>query len=176
MKEERTYYTGKVKQKGIFDFKGYYKVAYDWLRYSGYTIHEKQYLEEIEKQGKKIIIEWVATKKISDYFQFQMKISWFILKMNDIEIMKEGRKVPMQRGEPSIKIKAILVKDYQSKWNTPFLEAMRRIYDKYMYRVRIEKYKLTLVNDTEEFIRQCKDYLAIEGYPESHLDYPNPYL
>lgn len=90
MREELISFQGKIKQKGIFNYSKFYKFAYEWLRYDGYTVHEKQYLEEIEKQGKKVIIQWIATKKVSDYFQFKIKINWLILRMNPIEIMKEG--------------------------------------------------------------------------------------
>ena len=172
MKEKVNVFQGKIKQKGVFNYGKFYKFAYDWLRYDGYDIYEKQYLEEIEPAGKKVIIQWTATKRISDYFAFELDVFWFILRMNDIEVIKEGQKVKgMKSGEPEITVKAILVKDHLSKWNTPFLRGFKRIYDRYMFRTRIADYQRKVVDEAEEFIRQCKEYLTIEGYPESHPDY-----
>ena len=171
MVEIINHFKGKIKQKGIFTFKKFYIFAYEYLKYEGYTVHEKRYLEEIEKQGKKIEITWIAEKNLSDYFKFVIQIDWLILRMNDIEVMKEGQKVKMQKGEPELKIKGLLYKDYDNKWETPFFKNMRHIYDDHIIWKRIDSYKDKLLDETEEFIRQCKSYLTIEGYPEVHKDY-----
>ena len=171
MAEKIQEYSGKVKQKGIFHLKKFYNFAYEQLKYQGYDVHEKQYLVEMETQGRKVEIAWVAKKKVSDYFQFEIKIDWIILRMNDMEVMQEGEKIKMQKGEPELKVKGNVIKDYESKWDTPFLEFVRRIYDDYIIRSRVDEYKDKIIDDSEEFIRKCKEYLTIEGYPESHRDY-----
>jgi len=164
MKEARTYYTGKVKQKGIFDFKKYYKFAYDWLRYDGYTIHEKKYLEEIEKQGKKIIIEWVATKKISDYFKNIIEVSWHILGMEDAEVMRNGKKDKANKGEVKITITGILERDYEDNWGkTAFNKFIRGVYDKYIIRSTMDQYEDKVIDESDEFTEQLKAFLNLEG-------------
>ena len=47
MAEKDIQFSGKIKQKGIFDFKKFYNFAYDWLRDEGYKVIEKNYTEEI---------------------------------------------------------------------------------------------------------------------------------
>jgi hypothetical protein len=115
MAEKDTKFSGKIKQKGIFDFKKFYNFAYDWLRDEGYKVIEKNYTEEITGDSKKIEIKWVAKKKISDYFQFVIQTDWLVLNLKNVEVQKEGKKVKMNSGEPELKIKGILVKDYENK-------------------------------------------------------------
>lgn len=168
MAEKDTQFSGKIKQKGIFDFKKFYNFAYDWLRDEGYKVQEKNYTEEITGDSKKIEIKWIAKKKISDYFQFIIQTDWLILNLKNVEVQKEGKKVKMNSGEPELKIKGILIKDYEHRWeDMPFFKLLRGIYDRYIIKSRVESYEDKIIDETEEYIAQCKSYLTIEGktYP-----------
>ncbi len=171
MAEKDTQFSGKIKQKGIFNFKSFYNFIYDWLTDEGYKVIEKNYTEEITGDSKKVEIKWVAKEKISDYFQFVMQIDWLILNLKNIEVQKEGKKVKMNTGELELKIKGILVKDYENKWeDIPFFKLLRGIYDRYIIKSRTESYEDKILDETEEFIAQCKAYLTIEGKSISHRD------
>jgi len=164
MAEKDTIFSGKVKQVGILNFKDFYAFAYDWLKGEGYSLTEKVYSEEITGDSKKIDISWQAKRKISDYFQFVISINWRILGLKDIEVTREGKKVKMNTASVEIKIKGVLVKDYEHKWeDRPVWKFLRGIYDRYIIRSRVDQYEGDLKEEVEEFIAQCKSYLAIEG-------------
>lgn len=168
MAEKDTQFSGKIKQKGIFDFKKFYNFAYDWLRDEGYKVIEKNYTEEITGDSKKIEIKWEAKKKVSDYFQFMIRTDWLILNLKNVEVQKEGKKVKMNSGKPELKIKGYLIKDYEHRWeDIPFFKLLRGIYDRYIIKSRVESYEDKVLDETEEYIAQCKSYLTIEGksYP-----------
>ena len=135
MAEKDTIFAGKIKQTGLFDFKDFYSFTYDWLLEEGYDLTEKAYNEKVAGDSKDIEIQWDATKKVSDYFKFQIQASWKILGMKTVEVDKNGKKVKIQSGQVEIKFKAVLQKDYEKKL---FLEC-------------------------NELITQCKSFLAIEG-------------
>lgn len=164
MAEKDTITKGKVVQKGIFPFKDFYKFAYNLLREEDYKLIEKKYEEEITGDSKKVEIQWEAKKKISDYFQFFIKVDWRFLEMKDVEVVKEGKKVKMNSGIAEIKVAGILVKDYEHRWeDNPFWKFLRGIYDRYIIKSRIDKYEDKIKEEVDEFVAQCKSFLALEG-------------
>ena len=164
MVERDIVFTGKIKQKGIFDYPEFYRFCYEWLIDKGYWLVEKVYSEKINPDGKEVEIEWEATRKISDYFKFLLKINWRIIGMTDVEVEKNGKKIRMNKGYPEIKVAATLIKDYEHRWEgNAFLKFLRGLYDKYIIRGRIEHYEEKIYEEGDEFLAQAKAFLALEG-------------
>jgi len=157
-------FSEKIKHGGIFDFKEWYTFSYTWLNDKDYFVKEREYSEKINPDGKEIKIRWEATKKISDYFRFKLKIEWYIRGLKDVEVVKNGAKVKMNTGSPEIKVTAILEKDYENRWeNSGFLKFLRGLYDMYIIRGRIDQYEENLKEEADEFIAWTKSYLALTG-------------
>ena len=164
MAEKDTIFSGKIKQTGNFDFKDFYSFTYDWLNDEGYTVIEKKYSEKVSGESKDIEIIWEAAKKISDYFKFMIKMNWTIGGLKNIEATKDGRKIKTNSGLVEIKFSAVLIKDYESRWEDhPLWKFLRGVYDRYMIRSSIEEYEGKLIGNLDELIAQCKSYLAIEA-------------
>tara|TARA_Y100000310_G_C20273585_1_gene619192 strand:+ start:167 stop:667 length:501 start_codon:yes stop_codon:yes gene_type:complete len=164
MAEKDTIFKGKIKQAGIFDYKEFYSFAYDWLVEEGYNVTEKAYAEKVAGDAKDVDIVWQAKKKISDYFQFLIKVDWKILGMKKIKVKKEDKEVSMNSGLVEIKFAAVLVKDYEHKWeDKPIWKFLRGIYDRYIIRSRIDEYEEKIKEEVDELIAQSKSFLAIEA-------------
>ena len=164
MAEKNTVFKGKIKQEGIFNFQEFYSFAYDWLKGEGYSVKEKVYGEKVMGDAKEVEIEWEAKKKISDYFRFGIKMNWKILRMKKIKIKRENKEVNMNSGLVEIKFNAVLVKDYESRWeDAPIWKFLRGIYDRYIIKSRITQYEENLTEELDELIAQCKSFLTIEA-------------
>ena len=164
MPEKDTIYKGKVRQVGVFDFKDFYGFTYDWLGTEDYDITEKSYKEKISGESKDVEIEWEAFRKVSDYFKFVIKVNWKILGMKKTKVKKGDREVTMDNGDCEIKFSAVLVKDYEGRWETnAFSKFLRGVYDRYIVRQRINEYEGKLIGELTELVEQCKAYLALEG-------------
>ncbi len=164
MVEKDNVFATKIKQSGIFDFKDFYRFAYEWLDGEGYDVAEGKYSEKISPGGKEIEIEWEAKRKISDYFRFVAKVRWRITGMKDVEVQKNGEKINMNKGTVEIRSKGVLEKDYEHRWeDNPFLKFLRGVYDRYIIRARIDQYETKLIEEVDEFIGQCKAFLAMEA-------------
>lgn len=165
--EKDNVFSGKVKQTGIFDYKELYRFCYTWLVDKGYYVVEKSYSEKVGGGGaKEVEISWEATRKISDYFRFNLKLDWRIIGMTsvDVEDKETGQKKGMNKGNPEIKISAVLEKDYESKWEgNTFNKFLRGIYDRYIIRTRIEQYEIKIFSEADELLAQIKAFLALEG-------------
>jgi len=154
----------KIKRKGLFDFKELYRFCYTWLADEGYFVEERKYTEKVKGNEKEIEIEWIAKKKISDYFRFTLKFNWRIIGMMPVEVEKNGKRIKMDQGDVEIKVSGILEKDYENRWEkTPFLKFLRGVYDKYIIRSRIEQYEDKIFGEVDEFVAQTKAFLTIEG-------------
>ncbi|MBM3247013.1 hypothetical protein FJZ17_00515 [Candidatus Pacearchaeota archaeon] len=155
----------KVKHNGVFDFKETYRILYEWLVSQGYDMNEKTYKEVIGAGGaKELEIEWEAIRKVSDYFRFLLKVDWKIIGMTSVEVEIDGVKQKMNKGQFEIGVKAILIKDYENRWeNRPIWKFLRGLYDKYVIKERQDQYEGKLIGEMDEFLAQCKAYLALTG-------------
>jgi len=158
-------FKSKVKHNGIFNFKETYRVLYEWLIDQGYDLNEKQYKEVISAgNAKEIEIEWDAVRKVSDYFRFEIKVNWHIIGMTSVEVEIDGVKEKMNKGQFEIEAKCILQKDYEDRWTmNPFYKFLRGLYDRYVIPARIEQYEGKLIGENDEFLAQCKAFLALTG-------------
>ena len=165
MVEKDILFRTKVRHIGIFDFKETYRILYEWLVDQGYDVNEKSYKENIGAGGaKELEIEWEAWKKVSDYFRFLLEIKWHPLGMTTVEVEIDGVKQKMNKGQFELEVKSTLIKDYESRWEgVPFFKFLRGVYDKYIIRERVEQYEGKLIGEMDEFVAQCKSFLALTG-------------
>jgi hypothetical protein len=165
MAEKDTLSGAKVKHKGIFSFKDAYAFLHGWLINEGYDINEKTYKENIGAGGvKEIEIEWDAMRKITDYFRFHIKVKFHIIGMTDVEVEVDGKKQKMNKGTFEMRAKAVLEKDWESRWeNKAFFKFLRTLYDRYLVPARIDKYEGKLLSEHDEFMTQAKSFLSLSG-------------
>ena len=163
--EKDQVYSSKMKYAGIFNFKDYYTFCYQWLtEETGLKVEEEEYSEKLKGTTKDIDIKWKGTRKVSDYFAFEIKVEFKILAMSEVEINKEGIKINTNKGDISTKIKAVLVKDYDGKFESNArMKFIRGIYEKWIISQRIKAFEDKLVSDSDEFLGQAKAFLDLEG-------------
>ncbi len=165
MAEKNTLFSSKVKYTGIFSFNDFYKFCYDWLKEeTGLDIAEEKYVEKLKGDSKDIEIAWKGTRKITDYFKFEVDVSFRILGLKKVEITKENVKVETNTGSVEIKVKSTLVRDYEGKFEKDAIRKfLRAIYEKWVITSRINEMEGKLIGDSDEFLGQAKAYLDLEG-------------
>ena len=154
-----------MKYRGIFSFKDFYKFCYDWLtEETGLDISEDKYSEKLIGNAKDLDIKWTGTKKITDYFKFEIKVEFQIRKLTEVEIEQGGAKVKTNQGEVKAKVSGTLIRDYDGKFEKDaFRKFLRSIYEKWVIKSRIDQFEEKLFGDCDEFLGQAKAYLALEG-------------
>lgn len=152
----------KVKHSGLFDFREAYSFLYTLLTDMGYGVEEKVYSEKTKGDQKDIEITWAAKRSVSDYFRFEMKVDFRIMRMVNVDVTKDGVKASVNKGDFEVKIGAFLERDYESRWeNTAFLRFLRGIYDKYVIKSTREGYEDKVYGEAEGLTQQLKAYLAL---------------
>jgi len=154
----------KVKHSGVFDFKDVYGFVYTWFTDNEYQVEEKLYSEKSKGDQKELEVSWTVRRKVSDYFRFIIKADYRVLRMTNVDIMKDGVKVIMNKGDFEVKFQGILERDYENRWeNTAFLRFLRGIYDRYIAKSTREGYEGQLIGDVQEIVSQTKAFLSLSA-------------
>jgi hypothetical protein len=166
MPEKEAIFSSKIKIQGIFNFEDFYRFCYDWLSdETDLIVAEDKYKEKlVPGDAKNIEIEWNCFRKITDYFKFEVKVTYRIIGMTNIEVQKDGVKIKMNKGSIELGVKGTLVRDYQGKFEkTGTQKFLRSIYEKWVIPSRLDQYEDKLIGDCDEFLNQGKAFLDLEG-------------
>lgn len=152
----------EVEQEGLFNLNEAYNFFHTWLSDYEYYVIEKKYSEKIKgEEGKDVEIEWIAIRKITDYFKFILEIKWTMRGM-----LPAGK--GMSKGKIKINIKGFLVRDYEHKWaGSSFSKFLRELYDKYVIKNRVESFEDLISEEVNEGAAQLKSFLVLEGKREA---------
>ena len=154
----------KIAFKGIFDMTDLYKQMKFWLNNKNYgdenkDFKENVYVERLKGDSKQIEIKWITEKKVSDYFKNQIVITFFVVGLKDSETDWKGRKVKTNQGDIEINLSANLITNANGRWNNKSL--MKRFYDRFVVKDRIENYKIELYKDTYDLQNLIKSILEL---------------
>ncbi len=165
MAEKDTIFSSNIKHTGLFSFKDYYKFCYDWLREeTGLDINEDKYVEKLAGDAKTIEVEWTGTRKVTDYFKFEIKVAFRVDNMKNVEVTQNAKKIKMNDGALKTTVKGTLVRDYDGKFEkSAFKKFLRSIYEKWIIKSRIDQFEAKLFGDCDDFLNQGKAYLDLEG-------------
>jgi hypothetical protein len=163
--EQDKIFSSKISYDGILNFKDFYKFCYQWLsEEAGLGMVEGKYAEKISGDAKGIDVEWRGSRKVTDYFKFQVDVKFKVLNLTNVEITQDGKKIKMNKGSVEVAVKGTLIRDYEGKFEkTSTQKFMRAIYEKWVIYSRIKEYEDKLVNDCNEFLGQAKAFLDLEG-------------
>jgi len=165
MPEKDKIYSSKVKYTGIFNFSEFYKFCHEWLTAEQeFEVIEEQYVEKLKEDKKDIEFKWTGSKKVTDYFKFEIKVEFRILGLEKVEVVENNAKVKTNKGNVEIKCSGTLIRDYESKFETnAFQKFLRGIYEKWVIPSRVGDYEDKLAGNCDEFLAQVKAYLDLEG-------------
>lgn len=163
--EEELIFESKIKYGGIFSFKDFYQFCYDWMTEEyGWTVEESKYQEKLAGDSKNIDVEWKFSKKVTDYFKFKGKVAFKIIGLKNVEVVQNGAKIKTNDGSVEIKIKGILARDYQGKFDrSAYRKFLRGIYEKWVISSRIDEFEGRLASQADTFLEQAKAFLDLEG-------------
>jgi len=165
MAEKDTIFSSAMSYGGVFKFPEFYLFCYQWLTEElNLDLTEKAYKTTIKPNGKDVKIEWDAVRKVTDYFKFLFEIVFEIVAMSEVEVIENGQKVKANKGKIKLKIKGVLIKDYEGKFEKDALRKfLRGIYEKWVITSRVDEMETKLFGECDEFLNQAKAYLALEG-------------
>jgi len=156
----------RVKFKDIFNLKEFYKAMHEWTKeYAWYSVesdglkiengvdyYETLYLEREHAGGAKEMWWWWRLQKMpvpNSYYKWHMDIDYHILYMFPSEVMREGKKIKVNKGEVEVKIWAYLEFDYQGQWSKhPILKMFNKVFPNRIFKKELyEDHKIELYRE-----------------------------
>jgi len=165
MSEKELVFSSKIKNSGIFSFRDFYKFCHSWLtEEANLAVLEDKYKEKLKGNSKDIEISWTCVRRITDYFMFEVKVTFIVDGLTDVEVQKGEARIKTNKGTVELNVKGNLVRDYDGKFESSWIQKTTRgIYEKWVIASRIEQFEGKLASDCDEFLNQSKAWLDLEG-------------
>ncbi len=164
MPKEESIVDTKLKHRGVFDLELLYNKLRNWLLNEDYsdpvTSGEKKYAEKVKPNGKQIEIVWESSKeKEEGFFLIKIKISFYVIGLNEIEVERDGKMIKLDKAEVDMKFSSSVTINAKEKFDESGL--MYKIYKRYMIREKIEEIKIECYKDTNNLISEVKSFLSM---------------
>jgi hypothetical protein len=151
--------------EGLFNLKDMFRTIVKWFNERGYDMFENKNFEEVYEDGKKIIFELIPYKKVSDYYKLEVRIFAVFQNLKEVEVEIKGVKHKLLKGRADFTFDAILVTDYEDRWEgRPAYYFYRAIIDKFIYKSYTDRYEAELLKDAREIQEEIKAYLNMFRY------------
>ena len=157
-----------IKYNGIFDFDNLYKEMTDWFIDYGYTLEEPSVKHKVPSEiGAEQEFELTGWKKITEYVKYWIHIYTVVRNMRDIEVVKDGVKKTMQKGELLIEFYAHVETDYPGIVDSKFGEYLRDFWDNYLLKKDMDNvWTDQLWYIMYKLHTKVKETLGMETYPD----------
>lgn len=124
------------KKRAIINFDKIYHAVFMWLEERKYQCRHEELYKLKGSDG-----EWDihGDKKIGDYVKYHIDIKFQTWDMKDIEVMKGDKKVRMTDVKLKVSINGKAETDWQERFeHSKFQETLRKFYEKYIIKKKIE--------------------------------------
>ena len=177
----------KLKYKDIFDMKEFYTAMREYLNDKQWTDYaegndqwETFYGEQVGQNGaKEVWIKWRVQKAAPDSNQiiYHLDLDYHCLGLSSTEIVKEGMKLKVNKGEMELTLKPVIEKVYEKKFKEDsILKYALDIFNQRAYRKELEERKKELYQEVyamQNFIKQWFKMKRYLPYEESKVLYPS---
>lgn len=181
----------KAKYNDVFSLRNLYLMLHEmlleeqWLGVDGNSEHEdietlyseNVYQRGIHRGGKEVWFWWRAFKfpegKYSGYFRNELAIDAHIVYLQNVEVVQQGKKMNVQKGEIELFFRAKIVSDYNNEWEKHwFLKYIKPIYEKRIMHMEIEKREKELWRDVYRIHAKVKQFLQLRTF----IPVPEPFF
>jgi hypothetical protein len=167
--------TMKMKYKDLFDLASFYEYLKEWYidhewsdDEDGKDHWETNYGERITSGGvKEIWFWWRLTKKApqSSYLKYYVDMDFHVLGLSDAEIIRDGNKFKVNKGEINIEINAFIEKTFESKFDKNFiLKQIKSLFTRRIYRKNLENRKRELYQEIYQLNNFIKQWFKLRRY------------
>ena len=168
----------KMKYKDVFDLKAFYEALKEWFLDKGWSDEEDKkehwesyYGEKITGGGvKEIWFWWRLFKKAPDsnYLTYYIDIDFHVLGLSDTEIIKNGTKMKVNKGEINIEIYSYIEKSYEAAFDGKegnfLLKEIKNLFTKRIYRKNLELRKREFYQEVYQLNNFIKQWFKLSRY------------
>jgi hypothetical protein len=163
----------KLKYKDIFDLKEFYLALREWVVDNGWkdeedsTDHmESLYGEKVSGGGREIFFWWRLFKPAEGAkLNYYIDMDFHCLAIKDTEVIKDGTKIKVNKGEINIEIKSFIDLVYESELSGNWLtREFKSFFTKKIYTKQIELRRKELYQEIYAFNNYIKQWFKLRRY------------
>lgn len=143
----------RIKKSGSCKFNKLYSEAKKMFDEYSYDFIEKEHTAKDLPQGRENVIRWEAERKVDDYAKFEIRVTFFIENLREVNNTYEGKF--------DIKIFANITFDYMNKWQGNVIkEFMFKFYNEYIMKDKIlGSYEPKILSEIEVLKEIIRKYI-----------------
>ncbi len=164
-----------VKYKDIFDMKAFYEALYEWFKEhewkdldDNFDHWETYYGERIDAKGaREIWIMWRLYKEPKDsaMLRYHLDLDFHCIGLIATEIVREGVKIAVNKGEVNLMTNAFIEKLYEQKFSkNPVLRLFTELFTKRIYRKELKQREKELYQETYALQNFMKQWFKLKRY------------
>ncbi len=107
---------GEIRYSGEFNYEKLYRGIYDWFKDKLYEVTET-YKHKMTGSGAEVELAFKGEKKVSEFMKWNIECETKIWGLNDVEVVREGKKQKINKGRLQITITFSVTLDYSAKFD-----------------------------------------------------------
>ena len=150
-----------IKHRGFYDHEKVIKAIFDWFKHNDFFFDVTKY----KLTGITLKYTYYGDKKVTEYLKWWMKCFLIIYQLEEVEIIKEGKKIKTYHGKFHAEITGELEIDWQKRYQEKgkFLTLIGDFLREYILRYKIkDMWEDELCLKVEELADVIKDALGHE--------------
>jgi len=162
----------RVKNNDTFLLQGLYNTMHDWLGDSGWQAESNTKIEETlfrkvehASGAKDFRIQWRLKKNINAYIRYLIDIDFNILRIQDVEVIHQGKKIKSNKCDCDINMVIRMEYDYGGEWSKHWLlKHMATVFPKRIYWQEFEQHRKNAYWESYKFMEIIKDFWKMKRW------------
>lgn len=162
----------RIKHKDFYNMKYLYMMCHEWLiehqwgPRSDHKWPERMYTHRwLQDGGQEIWVWWRMRKEFNNFFRYDMDIDWHVVGMEKAELVKDGKKFKVDKGEMEFKIYLKLIFDPKKDFDkSKFLNSLKETFYERIYYKDVLAHRKQLYHMVYEFKQAIKTYFNLCTY------------
>jgi len=166
MSEKKSVVSGKdIKYEGIFSVGQLYAAVNDFMSKRGYSRKIGLNAETVKPTGKFIKTENNFKRMMNDYCAYLFELTFQLENIKDVEVVREGVKIKMNKGKVLVEINSFIITDYESYWEkSPLSYFFRNMINKFFIGDIHHTWESDVKRDTEDLVREIGAYFNLQEF------------
>lgn len=151
-----------VEYEGYFSYEELLRLIDDWAKKYDYYKEVKSHKEKITPHGRNVSMGLDFHRKFSHIHYSFITVEIEIEDMADHYLELDGIRTKVNEGEVEVAFNGYLYTHLKGRWETkPNVAFVRKVIDKFIYKLERSKYPGTVVGETMDLVHQIRAFLNL---------------
>jgi len=141
------------------------KTVFDFFTRQGYVFYESYQNETVTEKGKSFTLKGDFKKKLNYYAESVIPYKIKGSNVTDVEIIRDKRKVSLNKGDVAVEIEAVLRTDLEGRYEVSLLAYITRAFsERFFFKHDIDSLTETVSKDFKKVMLTVRGFLNLQKY------------